>query len=330
MDTVRTRFAPSPTGYMHLGNVWVACLNFLYTREHRGRIVLRIEDIDRARSKKEFAAGIMEDLEWLGLTWDEGPDTENSYGSAIQSERTAIYEEVIHNFSENDLVYPCFCTRARLHSIASAPHRGEAMPVYDGHCRYLTAEEREKETKKPSWRLKVLQEETVSYHDILRGDFSEKIIPEADDFVIRRADGMMAYQLAVSIDDGAMGITHVIRGDDLLSSTPYQVYLLQKLGYKVPQYAHLPLLVDKEGVRLSKRQHGITIRSLKENGMTAGDILGLLMYWAGALKKPEPVKAERLGKDILWEDCSNLRADTICIASASAECRVHSTESRKK
>lgn len=303
--SIRTRFAPSPTGYMHLGNVWIAFLNWLWTRQQKGEIVLRIEDIDRQRCKEEYIQGIEEDLAWLGLDYDEAPGNIYDYGEPLQSHRFSLYHTICEKWKEKGDIYPCYCSRARLHSISSAPHEGEALPVYDGHCRHLTKEEQEAMTKAPSWRIKMEPSEET-FTDLFSGTHTMDLEAETDDFLIRRADGMVAYQLAVSIDDGAMGITHVFRGNDLLSSTFYQTYLLKKLGYPVPTYAHLPLLVDAAGVRLSKRQHGITIRELKEAGKTPGDIIGLLLYYAGALPKPMTVTSEEALRNISFDQLRHL------------------------
>ena len=310
----RTRFAPSPTGYMHLGNIWIAFLNWLWTRQHQGTIVLRIEDIDKQRCRTEYIKGIQEDLAWLGLDYDEGPGGMYSYGEPWQSHRFSLYEKVCHHWAEKGDIYPCYCSRARLHSISSAPHEGEALPVYDGHCRYLSAEEQAAQSKKPSWRI-AMEDTEETFNDLFQGKKIQTLSKETDDFVIRRADGMVAYQLAVSIDDGTMGITHVFRGNDLLSSTFYQTYLLQKLGYGVPTYAHLPLLVDENGVRLSKRQQGITVRELKENGKTSADIIGLLLYYAGALPSPMAVTAEEARKNIAMGELRNLKKKHIVVAA---------------
>ena len=302
---IRTRFAPSPTGYMHLGNVWIAFLNWLWTKQQGGEIVLRIEDIDRQRCHEEYIRAIEEDLEWLGLSYDEGPAGNYSYGKPLQSERFPLYQKILDTWYKEGEIYPCYCTRARLHSISSAPHEGEALPIYDGHCRELTDAERAAMTKAPSWRIR-MEETCESFTDLFCGTRERRLLPKADDFVVRRADGMVAYQLAVSIDDGAMGITHVLRGNDLLSSTYYQLYLIRKLGYPVPTYGHLPLLVDQEGVRLSKRQQGITIREMKESGAKAEDIIGRLLYLAGAISEEIPVSAEKALREISFTECKNL------------------------
>lgn len=305
-DTPRTRFAPSPTGYIHLGNVWVAFLNWWWTRQHGGQLVLRIEDIDRQRCRTEFVSAVMEDLAWLGIDWDEGPGDTLLYGSLIQNERMPFYRGIFERWKAEGKVYPCYCTRARLRSIASAPHEGEGRPLYDGHCRYLTTSERKSETKAPSWRLKA-ERETIQFDDLFRGHQTYTLAPGTDDIVLLRADGMMAYQLAATADDGAMGITHVFRGNDLLPSTYDQISILNKLAYPIPTYGHVPLLVDANGVRLSKRQHGITVRDLREAGVTPETIIGKLLFWAGAAKTSHPISAEEAVRNVDFSSCTRLK-----------------------
>ncbi len=309
---VRTRFAPSPTGFLHLGNIWVALWNWLWTRQHGGKIVLRIEDIDRQRSKDLYAKALQEDLAWLGLDWDEGPGENFPYGSCVQSERLDRYEMILQAWKRAGRVYPCYCNRARLMQIASAPHEGESRPVYDGHCRHLSDQERKAQKKTPSWRYR-METQTVAYDDLFLGNEKRELRAEEDDFVVCRADGMMAYQLAAAADDGAMGITHVFRGRDLSDSAFGQIVLLRELGYAPPIYAHLPLLVDAEGIRLSKRQHGITVRELREAGQTPAEILGRLFFLAGAVSKLMPISAEDALRNISFDDCPHLfDAQIVC------------------
>lgn len=302
---VCTRFAPSPTGYLHLGNVWVAFINWLWTRQHQGKLILRIEDIDTNRCKTEYISALQEDLEWLGLDWDEGPGDFGAYGEPIQSKRHFLYQKVLKKWELENEIYPCFCTRARIRQISSAPHLGEAMPTYDGHCRNLSAADRETQWKDPSWRIK-MEDEKISFSDMFCGTQSKMMKKGRDDFVIFRADGLVSYQLASSLDDGEMAVTHVFRGNDLLSSTFYQIYILKKSGYQIPVYGHLPLLVDKDGIRLSKRQQGITIRDLRRSGSASSEIIGMLLYWAGAIKKPMNMTAHETLKNIPFESCEGL------------------------
>ena len=280
---MRCRFAPSPTGYMHLGNVWTALLCWLQARRGGGTLVLRIEDIDEGRSKKEYTRALMEDLTFLGLDRDEGPDAGWPYGPYRQQERYNLYEAAIERLKRLNLVYPCYCSRARITSVSGAPHEGE-LSVYDGRCYGLTEAERRRQRKKPSLRLHV-PERSISFTDGLYGLQEEYLPTKCGDFVIRRADGMYAYQLAVTVDDGAMGITHVLRGRDLLGSTGRQILLSSYLGYQTPKYTHVPLLIDCAGHRLSKRQHGITVRELRAEGITGRQILSYLAYKGGLVRE---------------------------------------------
>lgn len=309
---IRSRFAPSPTGRMHLGNLWIAFLNWLWTRQRGGKIILRMEDIDRDRCRKEYEEGILEDLSWMGLDFDEGPGGIYSYGPAVQSRRYDIYDSILSAMEKKGHIYPCYCSRSRIHQVLSAPHEGEARPVYDGHCRNLTPEERESMTKNPCWRVR-MEESTISFTDLFYGTITRTLKAGADDFVVRRADGLVAYQLAVSIDDGEMGITHVFRGNDLLDSTPGQAWLIQKLGYQVPAYGHLPLLVDTRGIRLSKRQKGITVRELRNRGLRPEDLTGLLLHLAGGLPELRPVSLEEALEDFPFEKLTALQKKHIVL-----------------
>ena len=304
---MRGRFAPSPTGYIHLGNVWSAFLAWLQVRQAGGILVLRIEDIDEQRSKPIFTQALMEDLHWLGLDWDEGPDIGGPYGPYIQQKRYDRYAAALDTLKTAGLLYPCYCSRARLQAVG-APHAGEHT-VYDGHCYGLSEAQRKQMTKKPSWRVHV-PERTISFTDGVYGPFHEDLTRCCGDFVVRRADDMYAYQLAVSVDDGAMAITHVLRGEDLLSSTAQQIWLMETLGYTPPVYTHVPMLVDEDGNRLSKRQHGITIRSLRDRGLTAEDILSYLAYAGGLV--PE---RRRYSRDELVRRCDfhKLRTEPIVV-----------------
>lgn len=221
---MRGRFAPSPTGYIHLGNVWSALLAWLQVRQAGGTLVLRIEDIDEQRSKPIYTQALMEDLHWLGLNWDEGPDVGGPYGPYIQQERYDRYDAALEKLHKAGLLYPCYCSRARLQAVG-APHAGEHT-VYDGHCYGMSEAQRQQMTKKPSWRVHV-PARIISFTDGVYGTFHEDLACCCGDFVVRRADDMYAYQLAVSVDDGAMAVTHVLRGEDLLSSTAQQIWLME-------------------------------------------------------------------------------------------------------
>lgn len=292
------RFAPSPSGRIHLGNLLCCLLAWLSARQKGGKVVLRIEDLDIARCKRPYAEQMIEDLCWLGLTWDEGPGVGGPDGPYYQSERTALYEQALEKLERMGLVYPCYCTRAELHA-ASAPHRSDGQAVYPGTCRHLTAAEREKKTRAPATRLMV-PDETWSFTDGHMGHYGENLLHECGDFLLRRSDGMFAYQLAVVVDDAAMGVTEVVRGSDLLSSTPRQLYLYDLLGLKAPEFIHFPLLLAPDGRRLSKRDADAGLDDLRFK-LTAEEILGRLAYLGGFNPTAQPKTAEELLKDFHWE-----------------------------
>ena len=239
---MKGRFAPSPTGHIHVGNLWVAFLSYWSARHQDGEYIVRIEDVDTQRSKPIYADYILEDLSWLGFTWDEAP--------TYQSKRMDIYEIYLQELRSQKRLYPCYCNRARLQEISSAPHQGEAHHVYDGYC--LTHEPPIGE-RPPSWRFH-MENRRGSFQDIYRGTVDYEIQSCNDDIVLKRWDGMIAYHLAVVIDDYEMGVTEVVRGNDLLPVTGHQIVLAQALGFPALQYGHVPMLVDGEGYRLSKRQ----------------------------------------------------------------------------
>ena len=289
---MKGRFAPSPTGYIHLGNVWIALLSYISTRQQKGTYVVRMEDIDLQRSKRELGEALLDDLEWLGFEWDEGPRIGGSESTYWQSERQEYYANILECLALEKLIYPCFCNRARLQSIASAPHVGEVVHRYDGHCRHIDEEEVKAlfAEKDPSLRLSINSCD-IEFTDRWQGVQYIHLEGELDDYVLRRGDGMYAYNLAVVLDDIAMGITEVIRGDDLLDTTGQQIYLYKTLqqclhskNITVPSYGHAPLLIDSEGHRLSKRQKSITIRELRDNQWSANRILGELAIVGGLVK----------------------------------------------
>lgn len=283
----RGRFAPSPTGRMHLGNVFSALLSFLSAHSKGGKWVLRIEDLDPERSRKEYADMLEDDLNWLGLDWDEGGSKGGSFGPYYQSERAKIYEEAFNKLSH--LIYPCFCKRADLLA-ASAPHSSDGRPIYSGKCRGLTTEQilELSAFRNPAYRIKV-GDAMVKFTDGVYGEQEKSLYDVGGDFVLRRIDGTFAYQLAVVVDDAAMGITEVVRGNDLLDSTPSQIYLYNLLGLPVPKFYHFPLLMSAEsGARLSKRDKSLDMGELRKR-CSAEEILGLLGYYAGLI--PENRKA---------------------------------------
>jgi glutamyl-tRNA synthetase len=243
------RFAPSPTGPLHLGSLRTALIAWLFARSQGARFLVRIEDLDPQRSRPEFEPRQLADLSALGLDWDDVPPR--------QSERLALYREALAALNAERLLYPCFCTRAEIREAASAPHRDLPEGAYPGTCRTLTvAERRRRESAGRPFALRVRADAAfVAFEDRIRGASGGVV----DDFVVRRADGVPAYQLAVVVDDAAHGIGEVVRGDDLLDSTPRQILLARILGLPVPRYAHVPLVLGPDGRRLAKRHGAITL-----------------------------------------------------------------------
>lgn len=273
----RVRFAPSPTGYLHLGNARTALFNYLFAKHERATFILRIEDTDIERSKKEYEKMLMEDLKWLGIEWDEGPDKDGDYGPYRQSERLSIYSKYVDKLLKSGDAYYCYCSEEELEkerekSIAEGrPYR------YSGKCRNLTVEERseyEASGIKPVVRFKV-PDKTVMFEDIIRGHV-EIDTKEFGDFVIVRQDGMPVYNFVVVIDDALMGITHVIRGEDHLSNTPKQIVIYEALGFNIPRFAHLPIILGEDRTKLSKRHGAVSVRALKDEGYLSEAVFNAL------------------------------------------------------
>ncbi|MBE6964258.1 MAG: tRNA glutamyl-Q(34) synthetase GluQRS [Ruminococcaceae bacterium] len=298
MQTVG-RFAPSPSGRIHLGNILCSLLAWLSVRQQGGRMVLRIEDLDTARCKRRYAEQMEEDLRWLGLYWEEGPGAAQPHAPYYQSERTALYQMALERLTRKGLVYPCFCTRAELHA-ASAPHREDGQVVYAGTCRNLTEQEvlKKGELRSPALRLWVPDAEW-GFVDGHMGAYRENLARDCGDFLLRRSDGMFAYQLAVVVDDAAMGVTEVVRGADLLDSTPRQLYLYDLLGLDAPRFCHAPLLLASDGRRLSKRNADAGLDDLRPK-YSPEEILGKLSYLAGFNPSAAPRSAESLIADFDW------------------------------
>ena len=284
---MKGRFAPSPTGIMHLGNVMCALLSWLSAKSKGGTWVLRIEDLDPDRSRRQFADRLMSDLEWLGLTWDEGP--------YFQSERHERYAAALERLCAMDLVYPCFCTRADIMA-TQAPHESDGRIVYAGTCRARTYNKEDME--RAALRLKVPDRE-IAFTDGHYGPQRVNLSRHCGDFVIRRKDGAWAYQLAVVVDDAEMGITEVVRGSDLLLSSPQQIYLAELLGYPLPSFIHLPLLCNAQGQRLSKRDKSLDMEALCAE-YTAEEIIGRLAFLAGLKADDAPCTAEELLTLFAW------------------------------
>ncbi|MFR6256922.1 MAG: tRNA glutamyl-Q(34) synthetase GluQRS [Eggerthella lenta] len=279
------RFAPSPTGRMHAGNVFAALTAWLVAKSQGGRIVLRIEDLDAERSKPVYIDAVQRDFEALGLTWDEGP--------YFQHDRTEAYRAAYDELRERGLVYPCFCTRADLHA-ASAPHRGE-KPVYPGTCRHLSDGERavRAQQRMPAQRL-IVPDREVAFVDQVQGSYAQNLAADCGDFLVQRSDGAFAYQLAVVVDDAAQGVTSVVRGVDLLCSTPQQLYLQELLGLPHPAYAHIPLLVAERDRRLSKRDRDAALDALLARFKMPEAVIGHIAGITGLAPTCDPATPEEL------------------------------------
>lgn len=279
------RFAPTPSGRLHLGNLLCAMLAYLSVRSQDGRFLLRIEDLDVPRCPKRLSVQAMEDLKWFGFRWDEEP--------LWQSERTAVYESHLEKLQQKELVYPCFCTRAQLHA-SVAPNLGDTQYVYPRTCAHLTKAEIDAlaRTRNPATRLRV-PDEVLAFEDGLFGHQEENLARDCGDFILRRSDGLFGYQLAVVVDDALSGVDEVVRGRDILSATPRQMYLLRELGYPVPNYIHIPLLMDSEGRRLAKRDRDLDLTALSRR-FTANELIGKLAFSAGLLEEEQAVSLEQL------------------------------------
>ena len=285
------RFAPTPSGRLHLGNLLCAMLAYLSARSEGGRFLLRVEDVDAPRCPERLTRQCIEDLRLLGFDWDEPP--------VLQSERTAAYEEALAKLSAMGLVYPCFCTRAQLHE--AAPNEGDTQFVYAGTCAHLTPQQAAAKalTRKPALRVRV-PHEVISFEDRLCGQVSEDLARNCGDFVVRRSDGLFGYQLAVVVDDAFSGVTQVVRGSDILTSTPRQLFLQRLLGYPQPEYIPLPLLRDAQGRRLAKRDKDLDLTALLTRH-SAGEIIGALAFSCGVLSENRPATLDELVPLFSWD-----------------------------
>ena len=284
------RFAPTPSGRMHLGNVFAALIAWLSVRSRGGQMVLRMEDLDTQRTSDAFAQTLREDLLWLGLDWD----TETQ----PQSRRSEVYTRYFEQLADLGLLYPCYCTRSQLHSV-NAPHLSDGTYVYPGTCRELTKAQQAAFGRAPAWRVKV-PDRIWTVEDHIQGTYRENLATDCGDFVVRRADGVYVYQLAVTVDDGEAGVTEVVRGTDLLSSAPRQMYLQELFGFPHPEYAHVPLLLAPDGRRLSKRDQDLDLGALRQR-LTPEQLIGTLGCTAGLLEKPTPVSARELAGEFSWD-----------------------------
>ena len=283
---------------MHLGNVFAAMLAWLSVRSQKGKMVLRMEDLDTQRTSNEYADVLRSDLTWLGLDWDEE--------TPPQSRRSDVYDRYFAKLREAQLLYPCYCTRSQLHSV-NAPHLADGTYVYPGTCRNLT---QAPAGRQPSWRVKV-PDRVWAFRDLVQGDYRENLLTDCGDFVVRRADGVYVYQLAVTVDDGEASVTEVVRGMDLLSSAPRQMYLQELFGFAHPVYAHVPMLVAPDGRRLSKRDRDLDLGQLQKY-VRPEKLLGTLAFSAGLIDQQEDISARELAAVFSWD---RLKGDAIYLNS---------------
>ena len=284
------RFAPTPSGRMHLGNVFAALIAWVSVRSRNGQLVLRMEDLDTQRTSGEYAAVLRDDLKWLGLTWD--------WETAPQSQRSGTYDRYFEKLSDLGLLYPCYCTRSQLHSV-NAPHLSDGTYVSPGTCRHLTDAQRAAFDRKPAWRVKV-PDRLWQFTDMAQGAVTQNLAADCGDFVIRRADGVYVYQLAVTVDDGEAGVTEVVRGWDLMGSAPRQMYLQELFGFAHPAYGHVPMLLAPDGRRLSKRDRDLDLGVLRQR-TTPEKLIGTLAHAAGLLERRDAISAKELASVFSWD-----------------------------
>ena len=287
------RFAPTPSGRMHLGNVFAALIAWASVRSQDGEMVLRMEDLDSQRTSADFAAVLRDDLNWLGLDYDrETPP---------QSRRSDTYDRYFEILREKGLIFPCYCTRSQLHSV-NAPHLSDGTYVYTGTCRDLTEADRAKFDRNPAWRV-IVPDRLWQVEDLVQGHYELNLYDQCGDMVMRRADGIYVYQLAVTVDDGEAGVTEVVRGMDLLSSAPRQMYLLELFGFPHPAYGHVPMLLAPDGRRLSKRDRDLDLGELRKR-VTPQQLIGTLAFAAGLIDQNTPISARELAGEFSWDKLS--------------------------
>ena len=293
------RFAPTPSGRMHLGNVFAALIAWLSVRSRDGEMVLRMEDLDTQRTSADFAETLRGDLAWLGLDYDRE--------TAPQSQRSAVYDRYFEILQEKSLIYPCYCTRSQLHSV-NAPHLSDGTYVYTGTCRNLTDPPK---NRVPAWRVMVT-DKIWTVEDKVQGHYELNLATQCGDMVMRRADGVYVYQLAVTVDDGEAGVTEVVRGMDLLSSAPRQMYLQELFGFPHPEYGHVPMLLAPDGRRLSKRDRDLDLGELRKR-ITPEQLIGTLAFASGLMDQNVPISARELAGEFTWE---KLKGDSIYLDSS--------------
>ncbi len=304
---VRVRFAPSPTGYLHIGNARTALFNYLFARKNNGKFILRIEDTDTERSKKEYKESIIEDLKWLGLSWDEGPDTGGPYGPYIQTERLHLYRDYAEKLISEGKAYRCWCTKEEIENRCRDQQKSSG---YDNHCRNLTDSQIsrfQEEGRKPVIRFRV-PERDIIVNDIIRGT----VLFEAgalNDFVIMKSNEIPTFHFAVVIDDLSMQITHVIRGEDHLSNTPKHILIFESLGYRPPMFAHMSMTLGTDRTRLSKRHGATSVRQYRETGYLSEAVFNYLALLGWSSKDNQEVfSKQQLIEEFSLEACNRSNA----------------------
>ena len=280
------RFAPTPSGRMHLGNVFAALIAWLSVRSRDGEMVLRMEDLDTQRTSSEFAETLRQDLRWLGLSYDRE--------QIPQSLRSEAYDGYFEILRDKGLLYPCYCPRSQLHGV-NAPHLSDGTYVYPGTCRNLIDPPK---NRLPSWRVCV-PDKLWTVEDNIQGHYELNLATDCGDMVVRRADGVYVYQLAVTVDDGEAGVTEVVRGMDLLSSAPRQMYLQELFGFSHPEYGHVPMLMAEDGRRLSKRDRDLDLGEIQKR-MKPEMLIGNLAHACGLIDRLQPISAAELAKEFCW------------------------------
>ncbi len=307
---LKGRFAPSPSGRMHLGNIFAAVISYASVKSRGGKWLLRIEDLDPQRSKREFSELIEDDLHWLGLRYDEGGlEDSGPHSPYCQSERHNYYHSALQVLCNRRLIYPCKCTRAEINA-SNAPHASDGRVIYPGTCRpeeIVDADIDCAEFKGRNLRI-LLPADTIEFSDLHYGNRRVNLGEEFGDIVLRRADDNWAYQLAVVTDDALMGVTEVCRGVDLIDSTALQIYLQQQLGFPTPQYLHFPLLTDREGRRLSKRDKALAMDVLRDR-FTAEELIGKIAVLSGQIDAYRPMDIEEF---VALFDSSRLPRHNVC------------------
>ena len=288
------RLAPSPTGAQHVGNARTYLLAWLSIRSRGGRLILRIEDIDSPRVQAGAAQQAMDDLRWLGLDWDEGPDIGGPHAPYVQTERIDSYREALVQLQRDERVYPCTCTRTDIESAASAPHVEHEGPIYPGTCTGRSANDAVKLGDQAfAWRFRTTDRD-LDFDDRVAGSQRANVRRDLGDFVVGKMDGSPAYQLAVVCDDHSMGVTEVLRGDDLLPSTFRQLELYAAFGWSPPTFAHVPLVIGPDGRRLAKRHGDTRLATLRQQGLSAQELIGRLAWSCGLRPTREPISASEL------------------------------------